>query len=167
MLKYKDKGQRIVFDDDGNARPVYEMEGDDKFRERGLPEEQRQQFIEQEKSKVSQQDLDDKLALKARRKEKRDRRKQFERDHAVGNAVSNEDDSEDGVEGPNAGGRDLLQDFLDDTRMSDSDVEEPDPKREKKWFEKEGKAAKHRKRDAEEVDAFEDLENLAANLIDK
>lgn len=166
MLKYKDKGQKIVFDDDGNARPAYEMEGEDKFRERGLPEEQRQKFIEQEKSKVSQQDLDDKLALKTRRKEKRDRRKQFERDHAVPNAVSDEDDSDDGVEGPHTGGRNLLQDFLDDTRESDSDDGEPEPKREKKWFEKEGKATKNRRRDAEETDAFEDLENLAANLID-
>lgn len=166
MLKYKDKGQKIVFDDDGNARPAYEMEGEDKFRERGLPEEQRQKFIEQEKSKVSQQDLDDKLALKTRRKEKRDRRKQFERDHAVPNAVSDEDDSDDGVEGPHTGGRNLLQDFLDDTRESDSDDGEPEPKREKKWFEKEGKATKNRRRDAEETNAFKDLENLAANLID-
>jgi ATP-dependent RNA helicase DDX10/DBP4 len=168
LLKYKEKGQRLVFDDDGQAHPIYELEDEAQFRKHGAPEEQRQRFIEEEKSKVSIQDLNDKLATKTRRKEKKDRRKEFERGEAAkaqGVAGDGDESEDDAHEGPN---HDLVQDFLDDTKELYSDEsgdEERQPKREKKWFELDGKVQKSKK-GREDLEAFEDLENLAANLLD-
>jgi ATP-dependent RNA helicase DDX10/DBP4 len=169
LLKYREKGERLVFDEDGQAHRIYELEDEQQFREQGLPEDQRRHFVEQEKSKVSQQDLDDKLAAKIKRKDKRDRRKQFERDQAERATVDDGGEHDSGGEGAAPGyERDLRQEFLDDTKglYSDESAEEkPAPRREKKWFEKDGKARAKQKRGMEEVKTFEDLENLASNLL--
>jgi ATP-dependent RNA helicase DDX10/DBP4 len=173
LLKYREKGQRLVFDDDGEAHPIYELEDEEEFKRRGLPEQQRQRFIEEERGKVSMQDLDDKLTVKVKRKEKNDRRRQREREEAERKQgdYEQDEDGEDGEYDDNGDqdhGRDLLQDFLDDAKgiySGESEDDEPAPKREKKWFEKEGKVKK-KKKHAGELEVFEDLENLAANLID-
>jgi ATP-dependent RNA helicase DDX10/DBP4 len=166
LLKYREKGERLVFDEDGQAHPVYELEDEQHFREQGFPEEQRKRFVEQEKSKVLLVDLDDKLAAKVKRKEKRDRRKQFERNQAERTAM--DDDAESDGESGGPVEIDLRQQFLDDTKglySDESAEEEPVPKREKKWFEKDGKARIKQKREME-VENFDDLENLASKLLD-
>merc|ERR1711881_572026 len=69
LLKFKEKGQKLVFDDEGNARPLYVLEGEEEFAARGVPEEQRKAFVEGERERVALGDVEDKAEAKRKRKE--------------------------------------------------------------------------------------------------
>jgi ATP-dependent RNA helicase DDX10/DBP4 len=170
MLKYRDRGERLVFDEDGNARAVYELEDEEKFRQQGEGEEQRRKFVDEEREKVAEHDVEDKQRVKDRRMEKKIKRKQREKDEKVAaksGAAADDDQDEVGA------APDLLQQFLEDTKDIDSSDSEGDErpakkgKKEKKWFEKKGKVALAREDDEDDGDMdFEDLENMAAGLIE-
>ena len=107
MLKYRPNGEKLVFDEEGNARAAYELEDETKFREKGLAEEQREKFVLQEREKVARHDLEDKAVVKEKRLEKKIRRKQREKEAAkaaVAQTGGYESDDD------NAPKRDLLQD---------------------------------------------------------
>lgn len=161
LLKYKDRGTRLVFDDEGIARPVYELEDEEKFREKGAPEEQRKQFVEEEKLKLKEVDLDDKAVAKAKKKAKIAKRKERERLEALAEA---EQDTVDLGEGLRNARADFLKDAAGLESDHASDMEEPPAKRKKKWFEEEG--TKKKKAHAnEEPETLEDLEQVAAGLL--
>ncbi|KAL1856522.1 ATP-dependent RNA helicase dbp4 [Diaporthe australafricana] len=188
LLKFKGHGQKLVFDDDGNAHPVYELIDEDDFKQQGPVEELRRQFVDQETEKVQEADVEDKELAKTRRKEKKDRRKELERmerGEGPGSAgpVAQLEGMEDG-EDPLA----LLRSLPtgnDDTDHSESEAEKPRPaKKQKKWFQndsdvedeettkkkaKKDKGKKSKKRViemAEEPETLEDLETLAAGLLE-
>ncbi|KAF3936050.1 hypothetical protein ABW20_dc0102076 [Dactylellina cionopaga] len=69
LLKYKGKGTKLIFDDDGEAHALYEFEDEEGFKKAGDAEEQRGKFLEEEKKRVSAADEEDKgLAKEKRRK---------------------------------------------------------------------------------------------------
>lgn len=82
LLKLKDKGTRLVYDDDGNAHPVYEMEDEAQFRSKGAPESQRARFLEEEKARVQEADVADKLVAKAKKRGKKEKKRERERREA-------------------------------------------------------------------------------------
>jgi len=158
LLSLKGKGTKLVFDDEGNAHPLYEMGDEDEFKEAGAAEAQRRRFLEEEAAKVREADLEDKAAAREKKRLKKDKRKARER--------GDEDDDEpegaalDGVE-------DAMANFMADAASgSDDEDEEPEPdtKRQKKWFEMDGKRAAKEKRD-EGPETLEDLEALASGLL--
>ncbi|KAF2202734.1 DEAD-domain-containing protein [Delitschia confertaspora ATCC 74209] len=178
LLKLKDKGKKLVFDEDGNAHEIYELEDEEDFRAKGLPEEQRKRFLEQAREVVAEADVEDKAAAKAKKKEKMRKRKEKERAEMEGDGM--------GVE--IEGGEDALANFLADADASDreewsddgeeeeEEEERGEQKRQKKWFEEESDeetaTAKRRKkvkasRDVERAQpkTLEDLEELAAGLL--
>lgn len=166
LLNFMDKGKKLIYDDDGNAHEVYELETEADFKAKGLPEEQRQKFIESAREVVQTADVEDKAAAKAKRKEKLKKRKERER-----NETTEADD--EGLELPDAG-EDLLANFRADAELSDDEAEEAPRKKEKKWFqsdsEDEEKTAKKRKKSkskhlVEEPETLEDMEALAAGLL--
>ncbi|KAJ4407621.1 ATP-dependent RNA helicase dbp4 [Didymella pomorum] len=176
LLQFMDKGKKIVYDDEGNPHEVYELENEDDFKARGLPEEQRQKFIEQAKQIVEQADVDDKAAAREKRREKLRKRKEKERGELV---AASDDDDEGGVELPD-NGEDLLAQFRADAEYSDEDDEEEAPqlveKKPKKWFQSdseddEGSSKKKRRKgkDArhvvEQPETLEDMEDMAARLL--
>ncbi|ROT42176.1 P-loop containing nucleoside triphosphate hydrolase protein [Sodiomyces alkalinus F11] len=75
MLKYKGNPTKLVFDDDGQAHPLYELQGEEDFERDGPAEEQRARFVEDEAARVKEADLDDRETAKARLRERRLRRK--------------------------------------------------------------------------------------------
>ncbi|KAF2422377.1 P-loop containing nucleoside triphosphate hydrolase protein [Tothia fuscella] len=174
LLKFKEKGTRLVFDDDGVAHPLYEMEDEDAFRAKGVPEEQRKRFIEEAALRVAEQDVDDKVVAKAMRKEKREKRKErekAERDGGKGAVVVGGGGAE------HEDGGDAFADFVKDAQLSDVEQEEqtavePPKKRKKKWFEDDddengedgGRASK--KVGFAEPETLEDLERLAEGLLE-
>lgn len=121
LLQFMDKGKKIVYDDEGNPHEVYELENEDDFKARGLPEEQRQKFIEQARQIVEQADVDDKAAAREKRREKLRKRKERERGELV--AASDDEDDGNGIELPDAG-EDLLANFRADAMYSDEDDDE-------------------------------------------
>lgn len=173
MLKLMDKGKKLVYDDDGIAHEIYELEDEDDFRAKGLPEDQRKKFLDAEREAVAQADVLDKETAKAKRKEKLRKRKERERgetdlgsgDEGVGMEISNED---------------ALANFRADAGFGDDDDDDDEEheqpaKAGKKWFqsdseeEEAGPSTKRHKgktfRAVEEPQTLEDMEALAASLL--
>ncbi|CZS89275.1 probable ATP-dependent RNA helicase dbp4 [Rhynchosporium agropyri] len=166
MLKLKEKGTKMVFDDDGNAHQLYELEDEDDFRKRGTAEDQRAKFLEEESARVREADLDDKQLAKQKKREKREKRKARE--------AAEREESDDG-EAPglvDVGDYHDPMAFLASLPMGDEDEDERPAKRPKKWFEDdsgdEKKVAERKGRIIEaddEPETLEDLEALAAGLL--
>ena len=95
LTKLMDKGKKLIYDDEGNPHEVYELEDEEQFRAKGLPEEQRQKFIEAARQEVQNADVEDKETAKAKRKEKLRKRKERERAEMAGG-----DDDARGVANP-------------------------------------------------------------------
>lgn len=187
LAKYMDKPNKLVFDDDGNAHAIYELQDEDDFRGEGPAEQLRREFVEHEATKVREADVGDKETAKQRRKEKRERQKAREREE-MGLAPSGGGGGGGGV-ATLAGGSDDDEDPLALLRSlpmpgeeeSDGGEEESGPpkKKVKKWFqddseEEERKAKKERRKKGgkkviemdREPENLEDLEALAAGLLE-
>jgi ATP-dependent RNA helicase DDX10/DBP4 len=170
LLKLKDKGKKIIYDDDGNPHEIYELEDEADFKARGLPEEQKRKFIEAQREVVQQADITDKAEAKAKRKEKMRKKKERERMEMAG--------VEDGGVAIGDEGVDALANFRADMEISGDEEEEEEPaaKKPKKWFqsdsedeEKNSRKRKRGKKDSrtvvEEPQTLEDMEALAAGLL--
>jgi ATP-dependent RNA helicase DDX10/DBP4 len=179
MLKFKGKGDRIVFNDEGVAHHPYRIIGEEDFEQEGPAEVQRQKFVEGESAKVQEADVTDKALAKEKRREKREKRKARE---AEENGLMLPATVMPSLETPNDGEDPLA--FLASLPVAggkyDSDGEEEahagrPRKKAKKWFEDdsadEEKAKKGRKGKgrvieiSEEPDTLEDYEALAAGLL--
>ena len=178
LLKLKGKSTKLVYDDDGNAHALYELEDEDDFQRRGTAAEQRAKFLEEEALRVQEADLDDREMAKQKKREKRDKRKA--RETAERDGIVSDDDENDApqlVGGDDDDEHDPLA-FLASLPTGgndDSDEEEQEErpqKRPKKWFEDdsedEKKKAKRKSKVIEaedEPETLEDLEALAAGLL--
>ncbi|KAL1969151.1 hypothetical protein VTN77DRAFT_405 [Rasamsonia byssochlamydoides] len=186
LLKYKGKGTKLIYDEDGNPHEVYEMEDEEKFKARGDPNEQRAKFLEAEAEKTRQADIEDKEIAKQKRKEKKEKRKARERELAEQQSgpravlAPYDEEEEDGADVDMASVSDRDQDY-DQDHEEDHEEEAPPPKRQKKWFEDASsdeeetkkRPAKRSKRSHEkapgepvEVNTLEDLEALATGLLE-
>lgn len=188
LLRYKEKGHRVVFDEDGKPHELYEMEDEEAFKARGSAEEQRRRFVEEEKQTVEEADAIDRELAREKRQAKKIKRKERERAEREGRDVEESDEGEEG--GVTMGGVDGdafndFKNFLADTAGDRSDGEEsgreeeekPSKKRAKKWFEDESsdedddgkkkskKGKKKAKKVQEEPETLEDLEALAAGVL--
>ncbi|KAF3385203.1 ATP-dependent RNA helicase dbp4 [Penicillium rolfsii] len=94
LLKFKGKGTRLVYDDEGNAHEVYEMEDEEAFKARGDAKTQRERFLAEEAERTRLADLEDKEVAREKRREKKEKRKARERALAAEEA---EEDGEGGV----------------------------------------------------------------------
>ncbi|ORY58028.1 P-loop containing nucleoside triphosphate hydrolase protein [Pseudomassariella vexata] len=173
MLKYKGQSTKIVFDDDGEAHSLYELQGEEDFRQAGDAETQRQRFVQAEADRVREADLEDKQLAKEKRQEKKVKRKERERMEA--------NDEMDAAEQPTLGGSgdaDAALDFLrslpiaGEEAQQDEDDERP-RKKPKKWFEDDSDDEKPKSKKGRKVievtdapDTLEDLEALATGLLD-
>lgn len=145
LLKYMNKGTKLVYDDDGNPHEVYEMEDEEKFRAAGNPDEQRARFVEREAERTRLADVEDKEIAKQKRREKKERRKARERELAEQQergpvaVLAPYEEDEDGA------GEDMDMDDADGFSESEredqdddqemEDVEDTRPtKKQKKWF---------------------------------
>ncbi|PKS07327.1 hypothetical protein jhhlp_005929 [Lomentospora prolificans] len=193
LLKYRPTGERLVFDDDGNAHQIYELKNEEDFKQEGPVEEQRKKFIEDEAGRVKEADAEDKMLAKQRIREKREKRKAREREErelekaertGAGTVVelAGGDDDDDGAD-PLALLRSLpVSGGAGDSDFSSADEEEErrPKKKAKKWFQDDDsdsdssnrKKTKKPKRGGKviEIDrdpeTLEDLEALATGLLD-
>ncbi|THY16089.1 P-loop containing nucleoside triphosphate hydrolase protein [Aureobasidium pullulans] len=160
LLKFKESGQKLVFDDDGNAHQIYELEDEDAFKAKGTAEEQRQKFLEEEAQRVRESDLLDKALAKEKKRAKKEKRKEREREE-------NASDEEEGGEGdalPDASAD--FKKFLagSEDEASEAEDDEQPKKKQKKWFEGEGKRTDMGREEAA-PETLADLEALAAGLL--
>ena len=172
LLKLKEKGQKLVFDEEGNPHQIYELENEDQFKQRGPADVQKARFLEDEQERLQTADLVDKQAAKARRKEKREKKKAREAEEAA------DDDDMDGRQAVLVPLEEDIGENLDALEARDeSEVgESPEPvrKRPKKWFEDDsddgvdGRKSKRRRKSEDEIqepESLEDLEAMASGLL--
>lgn len=191
MLKFRGSATKTVFDDDGDAHPVYELQDEEGFRAEGRPEDLRQKFLEGETERVREADVDDKEAARRRKREKREKRKALERMERAGiDPNGGADEAAPQLVG--AGGEEdplaLLRSLPmpGDASSGSEDGDEPPPKKKAKWFQRddddyeggqEGAGKKKKKEQKqrkggkvftveEEPESLQDLEMLAAGLLD-
>ncbi|KAJ6444932.1 ATP-dependent RNA helicase DBP4 [Purpureocillium lavendulum] len=153
MLKYKGNPSKLVFDEDGNAHEIYELQNEDDFKQQGPVDELRQRFVESESARVREADVDDKELARQRKREKREKRKAREAAELAGvdvrngraNDDSGGDDNDDDDNAPRlvpAGDADedplaLLRSLPVGGDDHDADSEaEPPRKKAKKWFQR-------------------------------
>lgn len=159
LLKLKDKGTKFVFDEQGQARQIYELEDEDQFKQRGTAHMQKLEFLNAEQKKLQAADVIDKQTAKGKRKEKREKRKARE-------AAETEDGE---------GAQAILVPYEepDDSGGAQARGEDATPiiKRPKKWFEDDSSDERKPKRRAftkssqAEPDTLEGLEAVAASLL--
>ncbi|KAF2138121.1 uncharacterized protein K452DRAFT_95379 [Aplosporella prunicola CBS 121167] len=157
LLKFMDKGQKLVFDDDGNAHEIYELEDEAAFRQRGSAAEQRQKFVDEERARVEQADVEDRELAREKRREKKIKRKErakAEKEADESGSDDDDDDAEGGAEGGVALGgvdQDAFNDFKtfladaaagsggeeQEEEEEEEEAKQPKKKRAKKWFEDE------------------------------
>jgi ATP-dependent RNA helicase DDX10/DBP4 len=161
LLKFKESGTKLVFDDEGNAHQIYELEDEDAFKAKGTAEEQRQKFLEEEAQRVRESDLLDKALAKDKRRAKKEKRKERERGE---DGASDEDGDEEAPELADASAdfKKFLAGSEDGSEGEDED-EQP-KKKQKKWFEGEGRRTDMGKEEAA-PETLADLEALAAGLL--
>jgi ATP-dependent RNA helicase DDX10/DBP4 len=167
LLKLKGAGQKLVFDDDGNAHQLYELEDEKDFRARGEAEDQRRKFLEEEAERVKAADVDDKQLVKEKRRAKKEKRKERERAEAEG---SDDEDAGEGMEFDD-GGEDAMANFLADAASaseheqgaSESEEDEQPRKKQKKWFQRDMPDEEPQGR--REIETMDDLEAEAARLL--
>ncbi|KAI5843867.1 P-loop containing nucleoside triphosphate hydrolase protein [Morchella snyderi] len=176
LAKLKPKGTKLVFDDDGNAHALYELQGLDAFRADGTAEDQRKRFVEAEGERVKVADVEDRRVAKEKRREKKEKRKRREAEEAE--RMRAEESGDEGGEGYGGG---LLPYEAPPGVESGSEQEEEEvvqeereKKRQRKWFEddpeeeekgKKGKRGGRVIEAAEEPETLEDLEALASGLL--
>ncbi|CAK7270779.1 ATP-dependent RNA helicase dbp4 [Sporothrix epigloea] len=189
LLKFQGTSTKLVFDDEGNAQPLYQLRDEAHFQEQGAAEDQRQQFVDAEADRVRTGDVADKAMAKAKRREKKLKRKARER----GEAMEGESDDSDG-DAAYVGGSNTFGDDGDDglallrslpiagggSRSEDDDSEDnrpaPPKKKQKKWFQtdsdvdsdgnqKTARTNKKSKKGAKNNKVFE-LEGMPDNLED-
>ncbi|KAL9949922.1 hypothetical protein ACHAP6_000715 [Verticillium nonalfalfae] len=173
MLKYKGSGTKLVFDEGGVARPLYELQDEDAFAQDGPAEEQRARFVEDEAARVKDADADDKERARLLRREKRLKRKAREAEERgdmprVGHAMATGGDLE---EDPLALLRSLPMSGGQPAEDSSEAEEDARPrKKAKKWFQTDDEDAPADGRKVLEIDrepeTLEDLEALAAGLLE-
>ncbi|KAJ1904265.1 ATP-dependent RNA helicase dbp4 [Coemansia sp. IMI 209127] len=181
MRKVKDKilknmrSTKLVFDDDGIARPMYQLQNEESFRQQGDVGKLVDEFQQRNKSLMEAADLEDKETARARRQEKKLARKLKEREEM--------DDSSDDEYGTVAvlrpptddesdGNQSMARDYSDDDYASALESVSITPSAKKRSFaesEDDDVHPSRRRARIVEVDdsamTLEDQEQLALKLL--
>ncbi|KAI0827473.1 DEAD-domain-containing protein [Trametes gibbosa] len=93
IAKSGPRGHKLVFDDDGVAHELYELQdAADVFRNADAAREAGRQFAQSERGKLQQADVMDKAEAKEKKREKKRKRKQ--REHEGDDALSSDEDGD-------------------------------------------------------------------------
>ncbi|KAL4960813.1 RNA-dependent ATPase HCA4 [Aspergillus stella-maris] len=163
LLKFKGKGTKLVYDDEGNAHELYEMEDEDAFKARGDAKEQQAKFLAEEAERTQRADLEDKEVAKQKKREKKEKRKARERE-----LIAEEEGAERVAQlAPYKGDEDMDGGYSE----SESEAEEEAPRLVKRvktqepepvpWYKQE----KKKKPEEKQIQTLEDLESLATGLL--
>lgn len=157
LLKFKGKGTKLVYDDEGNAHELYEMEDENAFKAGGDAKEQQARFLAGEAQRTQQADYEDKAVAKQKKQEKKEKRKARERE------VLAEDEGGERIAQlvPFDGEGDEDSQSEEEPRPSKRvKVQEPEPE---PWYKKGKKKAAGEEQG--QIHTLEDLESLATGLL--
>ncbi|KAG0308786.1 ATP-dependent RNA helicase dbp4 [Dissophora globulifera] len=173
-LKNQSTGNKLVFDEEGQAHEIYELEDEASFHAKGDASSQQKAFLEKEKKVMDRADVLDKSTAKDKLREKKLRRKQREREEAEMDDDSDEGETVVTLGAPDDSGDDydMDQDDGDNSYGSGSegrsDNEEETPKKRGWWQDKADADEAKKKRKVVEVDVpqtLQEQEALALKLL--
>jgi len=85
MAKTRSLGEKLIFDEEGNAHQVYEMRRGDELEKQGINVlKLGKEFTEEQRGVMKQADVIDKAIAKEKRKEKKRKQKDREKVHRLG-----------------------------------------------------------------------------------
>nr|KMM66334.1 ATP-dependent RNA helicase dbp4 [Coccidioides posadasii RMSCC 3488] len=169
LLKYKGKGTKLVYDDEGNAHEIYEMEDEQQFKAQGDADAQRAKYLELEAERTRLADIRDKEIAKQKKREKKEKRR------ARARAEREAEDGPVAVLAPYEEDEGVREDDFSAEDRGSEDDRAPPNKKQKKWFQSDsdvdgedgGKKRKRpRAQSPAQVETLEDLEALAAELLE-
>lgn len=161
-LSSKGNATKKVFDDEGVAHSVYELEGEEEFIKRGDAETQKTEYLRKESEFMLQVDTTDKQVAKEKRQEKKRKRLEAMRREKEAEMSDDESDVETQVF--------LGTGNLSDDMVSDSDGEDQPRKRfrrddESSASDGESDDSRYGVTEFEEPQTLEDLESLTSRLM--
>ncbi|KAG4304268.1 hypothetical protein PORY_002243 [Pneumocystis oryctolagi] len=139
MLKYRPKGTKLIYDEEGNACSIYNFQNEASFRKAGAIDDQRVEYLEKQKEKMIENDIIDKIEVKNKRKKRKI------------SVIEKEDIPQSNIN-------------YDINVQSSSDIENTQGKKQMKWFEK-SSMKNSSIIEVEHLDTLEDHENLALKLL--
>lgn len=163
-------GGKLVFDDEtGEARPAHPFADEASIADKAAA---RKVFVEEEKARLAERDVQDREVQKEKRRVKKEKRKEKAR---AGVAESGDDDGDEGglerIEKPFA---ELAHLYGDEDGKEDEAIDRTVQKRPKKWFEDDsdaeaggprGSKRARQQQEQAEPETLEDLEVLASGLL--
>lgn len=169
LLKFKGKGTKLVYDDEGNPHELYELEDEEQFKARGDAKDQQAKFLAEEAERTRLADMEDKEIAKQKRREKKEKRKARERE-----LLAEAEEEETLVQlPPYEGDQDVDGGFSasEDEALRPSkkpkvkfteanDREEAEP-----WYKKSKKSSDQAAHTPRQIQTLEDLESLATGLL--
>ncbi|KAG0293517.1 ATP-dependent RNA helicase dbp4 [Linnemannia gamsii] len=173
--KNQGQGNKLLFDEDGQAHELYELEDEASFHAKGDALSQQKEFLEKEKMVMDRADVVDKSTAKEKLREKKAKRKQREREDMMDDdsedddgemvvTLGNPDDSDD-----QGGDYSMDEDnYSGDDNDNSGDDEEDTPKKRGWWQDKADAEESKKKRKVVEVDEPQTLaeqEALALKLL--
>ncbi|KAL5639723.1 hypothetical protein ACGC1H_006344 [Rhizoctonia solani] len=98
MLKYKSGGTKLVFDDEGGAHPLYEMQDDAAFKQEAGGDiiGAGKAYVDQVRTKMRDEDMVDKTEAREKKKEKKRKRKAREQEAEGAGVMALAPDADDG-----------------------------------------------------------------------
>lgn len=172
LLKYKGHGSHLHFDEDAVPHEARYYEREEEFAKKGLPEEQREAFLNEERERAREADLLDKEIARRKKREKKEKRRAREKEMGTEAGEEENVDERTAVLVPYEG-------VEEEPTGTDRK-----PKSAKKWFEdsssgaeggergasKRSQRRKRSKRSTDEAEAqepqtIEDLEAMAQGLL--
>ena len=166
LLKFKGKGKKLVYDEDGNAHEIYELEDEEQFRAKGDAKEQQARFLEQETERARKADLEDKAVAKQKKREKKEKRKAREREELYSDDEGEEvvaqlapyEESEGSASEDDSSRRPSKR---TKTQRDESDESEDEPRPKKDYR----RSTTRPVQEAPQIQTLEDLESLATGLL--
>ncbi|KAG5519736.1 hypothetical protein PMAC_000009 [Pneumocystis sp. 'macacae'] len=141
MLKYRPKGTKLIYDDDGNIYDVYKFQDEASFHKVGTIDDQKTKYIEKEKEKMLENDILDKIETKEKRHQKR-KRILSKKENIVEESIDSDTESRISSNVVNVPRKKHIKCFENDLHLKNSSVIEID-----------------------HLDTLEDHENLALKLL--
>lgn len=167
-LSSKGNSTKLVFDDEGIAHPVYELEDEDDFKKQGDAEKLKKEFIEKESKEMSHIDETDKQVAKEKRQEKKRKRLEAMR-REMEAAYDDYEDTEQSHEASVTSSDDEIAHLSDDMESgNDGNLQFARKQRKLDRSDVESNHEESHNDDVieiEEPETLEDLESLTSKLI--
>ncbi|KAF9428715.1 ATP-dependent RNA helicase dbp4 [Podila epigama] len=168
-IKNTGRGNKLIFDEDGGAHELYELEDEASFHAKGDALTQQKAFLEKEKVVMDRADVADKVSQKEKLREKKAKRKQREREMMMDGDSDDDEEVVVTLGNPDSddGGNDDYS--MDEVSDNDNDNDEEETPKKRGWWQDKADAEESKKRrkvvEVDEPQTLADQEALALKLL--